>query len=161
MKAGQFQVQKELSDEYLLALGVYVQTCARIELWAARLISLTGGMKRGDPDFTTEVDELRTGHTPKLVDSLKQSLETLAAQGSSNHALLAISAQIDDHMKRRNAAVHGVHSSHEGWIVIDTGEKPKIGRPKALALDANTIRATVADAERILQLLRGFREQSG
>jgi len=156
MSQPQYQVQEDLPDGYLLALGIYVQTCSRIELWAARLICLTNKMSRLDPDFTPVVDKLRTGQTWKLVSDLKASFATLQEQGETDTELLALGNYIEKSLETRNKAVHGTHIVlHNGFIMIDAGEK--LDRTRA-AYDPTILQATVDNADQVLRKLKAYCE---
>ncbi|PFG62378.1 hypothetical protein AXZ77_0956 [Thioclava sp. ES.031] len=156
MTEPRYQVQEDLPDDYLLALGIYMQTCARIELWAARLVCLAEGLEKTSDESIARTDKLRMD-TGKLVKKLKASLEGLARQGLNDPELIGLGEWIEANLKFRHLAVHGVHGALEGSIMLEAA--PKNERPKVLALDAPAILGALDDADRILRKLRVIAKQ--
>ncbi|OOY32901.1 hypothetical protein [Thioclava sp. F36-6] len=157
MTEPRYQVQEDLPDDYLLALGIYVQTCARIELWAARLVCLTEGLEPRSPEFTKRTDKLRQ-FTKPLAEKLKSALDTVSSDENVKSELSELGQQILTSLDDRHRAVHGVHFIHEGRLVIEAGTKRNSERLKIAAYDPALIQAAITNADRVLRLLKEYCE---
>ena len=157
MTEPRYQVQEDLPDDYLLALGIYVQTCARIELWAARLVCLVEGLEPTSSEFTKRSDKLRQS-TKQLADKLKSTLDSLSPSEKAKPELLELGQQILKSLDDRHRAVHGVHFIHEGRLVIEAGTKGNSERLKIAAYDPVLIQMAITSADRVLCLLKEYCE---
>ena len=151
-------IEDFLPREFLFDLGVYIQTCAHIELMTSTLICHIEGLARGSKNYIFRSNELRKLSTSELLKQMsKSNFFTDPNLRSEFDQLVAWMRKLS---KNRHIAVHGAFYDPEKSGVIEvnywhksgsrnnplfTKETNKIDRAAALEL--------INDADRILRIV--------
>lgn len=97
-------VERMLPTEFLFKQGVYLQTCAHIELALWHIVQLADGHDIGKaPDIEAYLKIKK--HTPKLVAEGRKAAGRIPA--ALGVRLAALAARIDAGLVNRNLAAHG------------------------------------------------------
>ncbi len=150
-----------LPKEFAYCLGLYLQTCAHIELWVSALIVCLEGLKPENKDWFDRYCQVRKLHTKELIRELKKSSE-LAKNFGFDEDLSALSDWIARFVGNRHMAAHGAFfGSLNGFLRVDyvtnTGSrKDPIFKRSTSAVTKESIDEVLADADRIYLIVLGM-----
>jgi hypothetical protein len=157
-------VEKFLPREFLFDLGVYLQTCAHIELFACALGVCLRGIEPQDEKWLQEFGKARKLGTSKLINFLKDSPPQ--QQGSKyQDDLDALCDWLHRFKNNRHIAVHGAFvETPNGFIRVNylhasgSRKDPKYIHERA-AVTKDLVEDILSDANRIFVVLLGFAEE--
>ncbi|MFC3086354.1 hypothetical protein [Tabrizicola soli] len=107
-------VERMLPADVLLKQGIYLQTCAHIELTLWQIVQIADGHEVGSaPDIEAYLQVKK--HTPKLVAAAKKATKLIPARLGLR--LAALVARTEAGLLNRNLAAHGA------WFVQANSDK--------------------------------------
>ena len=155
----QTSVKSLLPEEFLLDLGVFLQTCAYIEQTAAILIA---SLNVDDPEsesFFAEYESYRKLSTKELLKTLR-SVTDKAEQFGFADRLSEISNAIEINNEKRHLAVHGAFiATPNDFLRVDHLKNWGQGlEQNRTAITKQDVCIAIRDADFILTVLIGFIE---
>jgi hypothetical protein len=151
-------IETRLPPQFLYDLGLYLQTCAHIELNACTLICKIEGHKEHSLAFDTRFQELRKEPQKDLIVSLKRSFKVISEPHRSE--LMGLVDWIKSYSQNRHIAAHGAFWSMPGSThiqVLYTHKKKVDGKVSYHAeetqLSRDVVRNLIYDADRILRVV--------
>ncbi|WP_170326818.1 hypothetical protein [Ruegeria arenilitoris] len=147
-------VEHLIRREFAYELGLYLQTCAHIEMMASALIVCLRGLEPESEDWFHEYCKVRKLHTDQFLKQLGKCSEAAKKFGFSDE-LSKLSDWIKRFVQNRHMAAHGAFfDSHQGFMRVDfvkkTGTKnePKFQRENT-AVTREQVDVVLKDADRI------------
>ncbi|WP_171229653.1 MULTISPECIES: hypothetical protein [unclassified Ruegeria] len=150
-----------LPPEFVYDLGVYLQTCAHIELLASALTVCLRGLEPEQDDWFNEYCRVRKLSTKKLIKELRKSSEPAKKFGFSDD-LSALADWIERFVQNRHMAAHGAFfGSPNGFLRVDyvtnTGSRKNPNYKRATsAVTQENIDEALIDANRIYHIVLGM-----
>jgi hypothetical protein len=142
-------VSKDLSDEISLLLGIYVQTCARIEDMAANLICVVEDIDLEHCRHSSRYIELRKRTISELITEISKSSGKLPKESNLREYLKDECAHLHRFAINRHKAVHGVLRKVDGNLEITSVNK-KSSQVETERMTVGEVNFAIEDAERIL-----------
>ncbi len=150
-----------LPKEFVFDLGLYLQTCAHIELLASALIVCLKGLTPENKDWFEQYCQVRKLSTKELIKEFKEASK-LAKNFGFDEDLSALSDWIKRFVQNRHMAAHGAFfGSPYGFLRVDyvtnTGSKkaPNFKRATS-AVTRENIGEALQDADRIYHIVLGM-----
>jgi len=147
----QYSVERLVPSSILLKQGIYLQTCAHIELIAWRLVQMVDGIDPTSPDEVQKYVKLKL-RTRDIVKRLRAAATNCHAPLGLRMILLA--NRIESGLVNRNMAAHGAWRLHvsgqlevEHYLISKDGELRYISE----RFGTRAVDAAVEDADLILR----------
>lgn len=156
-------LEKTLPAEFLYTLGLYLQTCAHIELASCALIACLSGIRPKDQNWQEAYVKNRKLPTAELIRSLKQMSSEAEKYGFETE-LVSLCDWIERFKDNRHMAVHGAFfGSPSGFLRVEfirnagTRKKPDWQETRT-AITKEMVDDVVKDANAIYLILLGMIE---
>ncbi len=150
-------VETTLPRDYLLELGVYLQTCAQIEYYACSAICVCKNLRMDCEEGSREHIRLRGLPTSKLIKELKTASKQLVADESWRNYFNELAEFLKKYVADRHAAVHGHHSlSSDGSSIVVSALSKDKKSVQEQRVHLESIKEPINNADRILRALLLF-----
>lgn len=148
-----------LPEEFLLHLGIYLQTCAHIEIEACQLVCYIESLPPSSDAFTRRFNALRKKPLSDLIPILRNSGKKLPQPLDSSFEELVV--WIDTFKLNRHIASHGAFfKSHTPGVLRVQYTHIIKNRTEytqeTSQIDKNLSRQLIADADRIFRTLHSL-----
>ncbi|SDD09432.1 hypothetical protein [Ruegeria marina] len=150
-----------LPKEFTYLLGLYLQTCAHIELLTSALVVFLGGLRLENENWFDAYCQVRKLTTKELNKELKKSSE-LAKEFGFSEDLYALSDWIERFVQNRHMAAHGAFfGTSQGFLRVDyvtnigSRSNPKFRRQTS-AVTRELVDEALKDADRIYLIVLGM-----
>ncbi|MCE8521933.1 hypothetical protein KBY30_13135 [Ruegeria pomeroyi] len=150
-----------LPRDFTYALGLYLQTCAHIELLASALIVCLRGLKPENEGWFEAYCQVRKLSTKELVKELKKASKP-AREFNFSEDLSALSDWIERFVQNRHMAAHGAFfGTTKGFLRVDyvtnigSRNNPKFKR-QTNAVTREVVDEVLNDANRIYLIVLGM-----
>ncbi|MBY6048027.1 hypothetical protein [Vannielia litorea] len=161
MAVSKLTISSELPEQFVYELGVYLQTCAHIELTACSLICSLEHLKPEDEGFTPRFFELRKLKLGDLIKTLGKAATSLPKDDYVG--LKDITRWFQDNQIYRHMAAHGAFQwlEDEKKLRIHYVHKRKLNKktvyePETRLVERKDVLSMVNDADRLLRILTGL-----
>lgn len=150
---GKLAVEDILPEDFFHSLGVYLQTCAHVEMSACALIACLEGLDPENADWELRYFKLRKMGTTPMIQSLRVSVEQAEEYGFSKQ-LEELSEWLHNFKSNRHQAVHGAFIATGRYYKVDyvqqvgKGEKAQYKRTRTPVIEPG-IDQVCTDANRI------------
>jgi hypothetical protein len=155
-------LEETLPSQFIYDIGLYLQTCAHIEISACGLICEIEQLEMESDAFLLRFHELRKLAIAELIKAIGKSAEALSDDKSDSLKLLA--DWIANNKRYRDIAAHGAFYFDSKLQRIRVLYTHKTGpranpeyHPETASLTREQILEHIFDADRILRILNGMR----
>lgn len=158
------EIEKLLPNEFLYALGVYMQLCAHIEKNASALIVCLSGVFPSDANWLENYWKNRKRSTSDLIRELKRCSSKAEEFGFSSE-LKTLCSWINEFKRNRHLAAHGAfYGSPSGFLRVDYVHNDgsftePLYRTDRTAITMDLVDEAIRDADRIFIVLIGMLEK--
>lgn len=154
-------ITKELPHQFIFDLGVYLQTCAHIELTTCSLICSLEDLRSGEDKHRERYLGLRKRPLKDLISDLRGAASALPS--NEKEGLLGLIDWIKTYVTYRHMAAHGafqwlpeVNKLRVHYVHQTKSHGEKLLSPEERLVDRSDVSAMVRDADRILKIVCGL-----
>lgn len=160
MTEPRYSVEQELDPDYLRKLGVYVQTCARIELTISNVICALEKRVTETPEYIERRNELRSFGTRDLISAFGKTAAQLEKGNRWRPYISELTGWLHRYHDARHLAIHGVHVQRKGTVRVNA--RPKGARVnEENEYSMSEIDQALKNADDILTALMRFYSEIG
>ncbi len=157
-------VEKLLPEKFIYQIGVYLQTCAHIEVASSALIATLEGKTPKDEEWLKQYYSIRKLPTAKLIKRLTEAHSRAEDYGFSSE-IKQLAEWIKEFVGNRHMAAHGAFfGSPNEFLRVDFvektgGQKLPVFEPNRTAITASLVDDAIKDANGIYLILLGMLEK--
>lgn len=159
-----YAIEDLLPKEFIYEIGIYLQTCAHIELLASALIVCLEGLHPRDKMGFQKYAKYRKLPTSKLLKALRKAAKNAEKLGFSKN-LTQLCDWLDQFVSNRHIAVHGAFvAAPQGFLRVgyvhrrENMKGPKYENERT-AVTQSLVHEAVEDADSIYRDLLGMIEK--